>query len=123
MCKGGQVVLFYYVDRIWPHAYFNQHKFWYRPPGLKLEIPNEVSMIMEKPDKMIIGDAHMETGKKIKIINNKPGLCWNNYLSGEIVLITRGVRDMVCCKQLGVIVSQKDCQKNTCTKREQSLVI
>ena len=56
--KGGQVVLFSNVDRIWPCAYVHRHKFWERPAGFIIEGSNEARMILENLDKMIIAEGH-----------------------------------------------------------------
>ena len=40
-------------------------------------------MILEKFDKMIIGEVHMVTGKTRNIFKNKPGFWWDNYFSGD----------------------------------------
>ena len=48
---------------------------------------------------MIIGEGHVETGKKRNIFKKKPGLCWDNYFSDGNILITRGIRDTVYFQQ------------------------
>ena len=83
VCKGGKVVLVSDVDRICPCTYVHKKKLWDLPAGFKMEVPNEVRIIMEKLDKMIIDEGSVEIGKTRKIFKNKSSLCWYNYFSGD----------------------------------------
>ena len=46
VCKEGQVVLVYGVDRIRPSTYLHRHKLWEIPAGFTLEGTNEVRMVL-----------------------------------------------------------------------------
>ena len=83
MFKGVQVVLVYDFGWVCLCAYVHRHNSWDIPEGFILKGPNELRIIMENLGKMIIGEDHMVTGKTSKIFNKKPGLCWDNYFSGD----------------------------------------
>ena len=83
VCKGGQVVLVYDVDRIRPHSNVHQPKLWERTALFTMKGPNEVRMILEKLYNIIIGGGSMEIDKTRNIFKKKTGLCWDKYLSGD----------------------------------------
>ena len=62
-----------------------------------MEGSNEVRMILYKIYNMIIGEGIVEIGTTSKIFKKKPGLCWDNYFSGDNFYFIQGRRDMVCC--------------------------
>ena len=122
VCKGGQFLIVSDVDSIWPRSYVHRHKLWERPAGFTLEGTNDVKMILDNIDRIIIGDGHVETVNTRKIFKKRPGLFWDNYFSGDIILdhAERKVYGMLSTVRRNCLPNEF--QHNTCTKMERLVI-